>query len=96
MAQCNSVNAKLSNLQLNKMKSTTKIATEVTLKPSSNMIGDSNDDTNFPHKILLTAKGPSAFFINSKPVLSKRPRSLSRNSPNCIILHFESDGWKPG
>ena len=34
MAQCNGVNAKLSNLQLNKMKSATKIATEVTLKPS--------------------------------------------------------------
>ena len=30
-----------------------KNSTEVTLKNSSNMIGDSNDETNFLHKLLL-------------------------------------------
>ena len=44
----------LSNSQLNKLKPATKIATEVTLKLSSSMIGDSNDETNFPSKTLLT------------------------------------------
>ena len=31
-----------------------KIGTEVTLKISSNVLGDSNDENNFPHKLLLT------------------------------------------
>ena len=46
MTQYNALNAKLSNLQLNKLKSGIKNGTEVTLKLSSNMVGDSNDDTN--------------------------------------------------
>ena len=44
MIQYNSVNVKLSNAQLNKLKSTTKNATELTIKLSSNMIGGSNDE----------------------------------------------------
>ena len=47
-------NIKLSNLQLNKLKSGIKGDTEVTLKISSNVVGDSNDENNFPHKLLLT------------------------------------------
>ena len=43
---------KLSNSQLNKLKSATKTETKVTLRLSSNLIGD--DETNFPHKLLLT------------------------------------------
>ena len=31
-----------------------KIGTKVTLKISSNVVGDSNDENNFPHKLLLT------------------------------------------
>ena len=54
MAQCNSLNVKLSNSQLNKFKSAIKNETEVVLRVSSNMIGD--DETNFPHKLLLTNK----------------------------------------
>ena len=54
MTQYNSVNVKLSNLLLNKLKSEIKNDTEVNLNPSSNVIGDSNDETNFPHKLLLT------------------------------------------
>ena len=45
---------KLSNSQLNKLKSGIKSGTEVTLKLSSNLVGDSNDENNFPHKLLLT------------------------------------------
>ena len=50
--QYNSINIKLSNLQLNKLKSAIKNKTEVILRLSSNMIGD--DETNFLHKLLLT------------------------------------------
>ena len=52
MTQCNSLNVKLSNSQLNKFKSAIKNETEVVLRLSSNMIGD--NETNFPHKLLLT------------------------------------------
>ena len=52
MTQCNSLNVKLSNSQLNRLKSTIKNETDVVLRLSSNMIGNSNDETNFPHKSL--------------------------------------------
>ena len=52
MTQYNSLNVKLSNLQLNKLKSAIKNETGVALRLSSNMIGD--NETNFPHKLLLT------------------------------------------
>ena len=44
----------MSNSQLNKLKFGIKTNTEVILKISSNIIGDSNDESNFPHKLLLT------------------------------------------
>ena len=44
---------KFSNFQLNKLRSGIKDGTGVTLKLSSNVVGTSNDDTNFPHKLLL-------------------------------------------
>ena len=54
MTRYNSLNIKLSNSQLNKLKSAIKNKTEVILRLSPNMIGDSNDESNFPHKLLLT------------------------------------------
>ena len=46
---------RLSDSQFNKLKSgTTKNNTEVTLNLSSNIIGKTNDETNFPSKLLLT------------------------------------------
>ena len=42
------------NSQLNKLKSGIKNGTEVTLKLSSNVAGDSNDEDNCLHKLLLT------------------------------------------
>ena len=44
----------MSNSQLNKLKSGIKNGTEVALKLLSNIVGDSNDKSNFPHKLLLT------------------------------------------
>ena len=52
MTQYNSLNVKLSTSQLNKFKSAIKNETELVLRLSSNMTGD--DETNFPHKLLLT------------------------------------------
>ena len=49
MTQYNSLNVKLSNSQLNKLKSAIKNESEVVLRLSSNMTGD--DETNFPHKL---------------------------------------------
>ena len=54
MTQYKALNLKLSNSQLNKCKSGIKNGTEVTLNLSSNLIGSSNDETNFSHKLLLT------------------------------------------
>ena len=54
MTQYNTLNVKLSNSQLDKLKSGIKNGIEVTLKLSSNVVGDSNDKNNFPHKLLLT------------------------------------------
>ena len=42
------------NLPLNKLKSAMKNEIDVILRLSSNMIGNSDDETNFPHKLLLT------------------------------------------
>ena len=51
----------MSNSQLNKLKSGIKANTEVTLKLSSNVVADSNDESNFPHKLLLTNTQVSRF-----------------------------------
>ena len=51
MRHYNILNAKLSNLQLSKLKSGIKNGTEVTLNLSSNAVDESNDETNFPLKV---------------------------------------------
>ena len=56
MTQYNSLNVKLSNSQLSKLKSAIKNETDVVLRLSSNMVGNSGDNTNFPHELLLTIK----------------------------------------
>ena len=68
MTQYNRVNGKLSNSQLNKLKSAIKNENDVVIRLSSNMIGHSNDKANFPHEILLTNKQVSSIrttFSNS-------------------------------
>ena len=52
MTQYNILSVKLSNSQINKLKSWIKNGTEVTLKFSSNAVGDSNDENNFPYKLI--------------------------------------------
>ena len=53
MTQDNSLNVKLSNSQLNKLKSAIKNETDVILRLLLNMIGNSDNEANFPHKLLL-------------------------------------------
>ena len=59
MTKYNTLNVKLSNSQLNELKSGIKNGTVVTLIISSNVACDSNDENNFPHKLLLTNKQSS-------------------------------------
>ena len=86
MTQYNSLNVKLSNSQLNKLKSSIKNETDVVLRTSSNMVSNSNDNTNFPHELLLTnrqvanirkafAKNTSIDIKLSKTQLSKMIQS---------------------
>ena len=76
----------ISNLQLNKLKSSIKNETDVVLRISSNMVSNSNDNTNFPHELLLTnrevasirkalAKNTSIDIKLSKTQLSKMIQS---------------------
>ena len=87
MAQYNTLNVKLSNSQLHKLKSAIKNGTELTLNLSSNLMGNSNDETDFPHKLLITdthvskirkafANGSSANIKFSKTQLSKMIQSV--------------------
>ena len=74
------MNVKLSNSQLSKLKSAIKNETDVVLRLSSNMIGNSGDSTNFPHELLLTNRQVSSLrkaFANhlSKTRLSKMIQS---------------------
>ena len=86
MTQYNSLNVKLSNSQLNKLKSSIKNETNVVLRISSNMVGNSNDNTNFPHQLFLAnrqvvnirkafANHSSTYIKLSKTQLSKMIQS---------------------
>ena len=65
MTQYKSLNVKLSNSQLNKLKSAIKNKIEVVLRLSLNIIseGDSNDEANFPHELLLKDRQISSIRI---------------------------------
>ena len=80
MTQYSSLNAKLSNSQLNKFKSAIKDETEVVLRLSSNMIGD--NESNLPHKLLLTNRQVSnlrkAFSNNSSADIELSKTQLSK------------------
>ena len=54
MTKCDRVSTKLSNSELNELKSAIKNENDIVIRLSPNMIGDSNDKGNFPHELLLT------------------------------------------
>ena len=82
MTQYNSLNVKLSNSQLNKLKSAIKNESEIVLRLSSNMIGDSDDKMNFPHELLLTIRQVAnlckAFANNSASDIKLSKTQLSK------------------
>ena len=80
MTQYNSLNIKLSNSQLNELKSAIKNQSEVVLRLSSNIIGD--NESNFPHNLLLTDRQVSnirkAFADNSSADIKLSKTQLSK------------------
>ena len=90
----------MSDLQLNKLKVGIKNYTEVTLNLSSNMICSSNDETNFPHKLLLNdkqvsrpckafANGSSANIKFSRIQQSKMVQSRASFLPDQFLFNFQ-------
>ena len=80
MTQYNSLNVKLSNSQLDKLKSAIKNEIEVVLRLWSNTIGDNEAD--FPHQLLLTNRQVSnlrkAFASNSSTDIKFSKTQLSK------------------
>ena len=90
MTQYKSLNLKLSNSHLNKLKSARKNETEVILRLSSNMIVNSNNEANFPHKLLPTktqvANLRKAFANNLSAKIKLSKTQLSTIVQSCRFL----------
>ena len=78
MTQYNTLNVKLSDSQLNELKSGIKNGTAVTVILSSNVIGNSNDETNFPYRLLTDGR------------ISKKLRKAFANKPSANINYQKS------
>ena len=93
MTQYNSLNVKLWNFQLNKLKSVIKNKTEAVLRLSSNMVGDG--ETNFPHKLLLTNRQVANLRIAFENNLSTDIK-LSKTQLSKMIRSGRFLGWLLG
>ena len=89
MTQYSSLNVKLSNSQLNKLKSSIKNETDVVLRISSNMVGNSNDNTNFPHELLLTNRQVA----NIRKAFAKNTSTNIRLSKTQLSKMIQSGGF---
>ena len=99
MTRYHSSNVKLSNPQLNKLKKRTRDGTEVTLNLSSNVIGDSNNETNFPQKKLSKMVKSGSFIsdpletndqfeiVSSSDYISKKLEDLANKISYYKITH---------
>ena len=87
MTQHNSLNVNLSSSQLNKLKSAIKNETEVVLRLSSNMIGD--NETNFPHILLLTNKQA----INLRKTFTNKSSTDIKSSKTQLSKMIQSGGF---
>ena len=80
MTQYNSLNVKLLNSQLNKLKSAIKNEAEIILRLASNMIDD--NENSFPHELLLTNRQVSnlrkSFANNSSADIKLSKTQLSK------------------
>ena len=71
MTQYNRVNVKLSTSRVNKLKSAITNQNKVVIRLSPSLIGDSNENTNFPHELLLKDRQVSSIrkaFANNSSV----------------------------
>ena len=89
MTQYNSLNVKLSNSQLNKLKSAIKSETDVALGLSSNMIGNSENETNFLHKLLITNRQVA----NLRKAFAKHTSTDIRLSKTQLSKMIQSGGF---
>ena len=87
MTQYNSLNVKLSNSELNKLKSAIKNESELVLRSSTNMVGD--DETNFPHKLLLFNRQVS----NLRIVFANKSSTNIKLSKTQISSMMQSGGF---
>ena len=87
MTQYNSLNVKLSNSELNKLKSAIKNESELVLRLSTNMAGD--DETNFPHKLLLFNRQVS----NLRIVFANKSSTNIKLSKTQISSMMQSGGF---
>ena len=87
MTQYNSLNVKLSNSELNKLKSAIKNESELVLRLSTNMVGD--DETNFPHKLLLFNRQVS----NLRIVFTNKSSTNIKLSKTQISSMMQSGGF---
>ena len=90
MTQYITSNVKLSNSQLNRLKSIIKNGTEVTLKILSNVVGNSNDENNFPLKLLLTDTQVSKL---RKAFANNLSANKNYQKLNCIKQDNQKDFW---
>ena len=89
MTQYNSLNVKLSNSQLNKLKSSIKNETDVVLRISSSMVRNSNDNTNFPNELLLTNRQVA----NIRKAFAKNTSNDIKLSKTQLSKMIESGGF---
>ena len=89
MTQYSSLNVKLSNLQLNKLNSAITNETDVVLTLSSDMISNSGDAINFPHKLLL-ANGQVA---NLRKAFTNKSSTNIRISKTQLSKMAQSEGF---
>ena len=89
MTQYNSLNVKLSNSHISKVKSSIQNETDVVLRISSNMVSNSNDNTNFPHKLLLTNRQ----IANIRKAFAKNTSTDIKLSKTQLLKMIESGGF---
>ena len=74
MTQYNSLNVKLPSSQLNKLKAAIK-KTKLVLKLPSNVIHDSDDETNFPQKLSMTDRQVTNLLLTNHRLISSNQKS---------------------
>ena len=99
MTQYNTLSIKLSNSQLNELKSGKRNNTEITLKTSLNVVGDSNHSHKKRKDILETRAQPAiicVFYVENQAILqpillyrtSKWKQTKEQDSDDCLWTHI--------